>query len=91
MGYLPSLAQRLFDHFQSSGNIEQIWFSFEGIPLKWHYPAGVLYDVFARGALPWKLEVSFQDFPVEKVLPAPNMDTVKQHFMNILKQVLRRG
>ncbi|OAL64509.1 autophagy protein Apg5 [Trichophyton rubrum] len=25
----------------------QGWFSFEGIPLKWHYPVGLLYDLYA--------------------------------------------
>lgn len=23
------------------------WFSFEGVPLKWHYPLGLLYDLYA--------------------------------------------
>ena len=24
------------------------WFSFEGVPLKWHYPIGLLYDLYAE-------------------------------------------
>ena len=28
------------------------WFSFENVPLKWHYPLGLLYDLFS-GASPW--------------------------------------
>ena len=27
------------------------WFSFEGVPLKWHHPIGLLYDLFS-GAVP---------------------------------------
>lgn len=28
------------------------WFSFEGVPLKWHYPLGLLFDLFSGSALP---------------------------------------
>ena len=26
------------------------WFSFEGVPLKWHHPIGLLYDLFSGAA-----------------------------------------
>ena len=26
------------------------WFSFENVPLKWHYPLGLLYDLFSGAA-----------------------------------------
>ena len=29
------------------------WFSFENVPLKWHYPLGLLYDLLS-GAPPWQ-------------------------------------
>ncbi|EEQ34157.1 autophagy protein 5 [Microsporum canis] len=52
LSYLPFLLPRLLDFFKSY-LIEsepvypyQGWFSFEGVPLKWHYPVGLLYDLY---------------------------------------------
>ena len=47
----------LLHHFFGDALIEQDtiphdgWFSFEGVALKWHYPLGLLYDLFS-GATP---------------------------------------
>ncbi|PGH12911.1 autophagy protein 5 [Helicocarpus griseus UAMH5409] len=54
--YLPFLLPKLHVFFRSSLiDIEtqphQGWFSFEGVPLKWHYPLGLLYDLYS-GAEP---------------------------------------
>ena len=35
----------------SSVTPHSAWFSFEGVPLKWHHPIGLLYDLFS-GAIP---------------------------------------
>ncbi|PGH30972.1 autophagy protein 5 [[Emmonsia] crescens] len=52
VSYLPFLLPRLHAFFSSSLiDIEtqphQGWFSFEGVPLKWHYPLGLLYDLYS--------------------------------------------
>ncbi|XHG06473.1 autophagy protein 5 [Aspergillus wentii] len=52
VSYLPSLLPRLRVFFSSSlinpnSNPHDGWFSFEGVPLKWHYPVGLLYDLYA--------------------------------------------
>ncbi|RAL11389.1 autophagy protein 5 [Aspergillus homomorphus CBS 101889] len=52
ISYLPSLLPRLRDFFASSlinptSGPHEGWFSFEGVPLKWHYPIGLLYDLYA--------------------------------------------
>ncbi|KAK5173382.1 Autophagy protein 5 [Saxophila tyrrhenica] len=39
------------------------WFSFEDVPLKWHYPLGLLYDLFS-GADPVTLDGSGEAGPI---------------------------
>ncbi|OJJ89386.1 autophagy protein 5 [Aspergillus glaucus CBS 516.65] len=51
--YLPSLLPRLRTFFAPSlidpnSHVHDGWFSFEGVPLKWHYPIGLLYDLYAE-------------------------------------------
>ncbi|KAI1906056.1 Autophagy protein 5 [Ophidiomyces ophidiicola] len=52
LSYLPFLLPRLLAFFSSSlidPDVESHhgWFSFEGVPLRWHYPVGLLYDLYA--------------------------------------------
>ncbi|MCJ1253077.1 autophagy protein 5 [Lignoscripta atroalba] len=52
LSYLPLLLPRLHTFFHPF-LIDPVipsqdgWFSFEGVPLKWHYPIGLLYDLFS--------------------------------------------
>ena len=70
----------------ASGNISdaEIWLDFEGTPIKWHIPVGVLYDQFCvlnndnnlsemllssySAMLPWNLTVHFSKFPEHEIL-----------------------
>ena len=55
-----------------------IWFEFEGNPLRLHLPIGVLYDQLKLGASennlvesvgpPWRLTVHFSNFPDTEIL-----------------------
>ncbi|KAI4128017.1 MAG: hypothetical protein LQ347_004351 [Umbilicaria vellea] len=52
LSYLPFLLPRLHAFFTASLITPDVspsdaWFSFEGVPLKWHYPVGLLYDLFS--------------------------------------------
>lgn len=52
LSYLPFLLPRLHAFFAASLITPDVspsdgWFSFEGVPLKWHYPIGLLYDLFS--------------------------------------------
>lgn len=52
ISYLPSLLPRLRAFFSPSlinpnSQAHEGWFSIEGVPLKWHLPVGLLYDLYA--------------------------------------------
>ena len=52
LSYLPFLLERLHAFFSAFLIDPAIppsvaWFSFETLPLKWHYPIGLLYDLFS--------------------------------------------
>jgi autophagy-related protein 5 len=52
LSYLPFLLPRLHAFFSSSLIDPTIppydgWFAFESIPLKWHLPIGLLYDLYS--------------------------------------------
>lgn len=52
LSYLPFLLPRLHSFFTSflidpAVTPHEGWFSYEDVPLKWHYPLGLLYDLFS--------------------------------------------
>ncbi|KAL3881408.1 hypothetical protein ACJMK2_027853 [Sinanodonta woodiana] len=79
--------QKHFSQFTDKEKIEEMWLEYEGQPLKWHYPIGVLYDLFASAdALPWNITVHFRNFPVEEILRCPSKDAVESIFMSTVKE-----
>ncbi|KAL8675832.1 MAG: hypothetical protein Q9186_007566 [Xanthomendoza sp. 1 TL-2023] len=55
LSYLPFLLARLHAFFDPSLIDPSLaahggWFSYEDVPLKWHYPLGLLYDLFSGAA-----------------------------------------
>lgn len=87
--YLPLLLPQIRRHFSrwigrlgSCLDQSQPWFSHEedgDVPLKWHYPVGLLYDLArARGSaanLPWSLTLHFSPHPSPSpILPFTDPD-----------------
>eukprot|EP00004_Rigifila_ramosa_P003903 TRINITY_DN14235_c0_g1_i2.p1 TRINITY_DN14235_c0_g1~~TRINITY_DN14235_c0_g1_i2.p1 ORF type:complete len:265 (+),score=47.28 TRINITY_DN14235_c0_g1_i2:119-796(+) len=58
----------------------------DGTALKWHYPIGVLFDLFGEhSALPWRLTARFSRPPPE-LLKCQSIEIVNSYFMNSLKE-----
>ncbi|MCJ1350493.1 MAG: autophagy protein 5 [Icmadophila ericetorum] len=58
LSYLPFILPKLRDFFipfliNPEVTPHEGWFSFEDVPLKWHYPVGLLYDLFS-GSTPYE-------------------------------------
>lgn len=69
---------------------DEMWFSYNGKPLKWHYPIGVLFDTLAYdNSLPWNLTVHFSGFPFDEVLSCKVGSVekvIESHLLNMIKQ-----
>ncbi|KAF9546142.1 autophagy protein 5 [Mortierella hygrophila] len=81
----------------------EMWFDYQGIPLKWHYPIGLLFDIHVLQAtsmkkeaelpLPWRVTVHSQNFPGEKLIKNPTLKSCQDYFMSMIKEAdyLRNG
>lgn len=62
-------------HIQQSDSRQdhEMWLEFNGIPLKWHYPIGVLLDIYSNDVqLPWNIVVHFERFPENVLMHCQN-------------------
>lgn len=88
--YFPIVTEKIERHFAKDvekESIDEIWLEYEGQPLKWHYPVGLLYDLFALEAqLPWNVTVHFRRFPSDELMRCPSRDVVEAHFMSTVKE-----
>jgi len=90
--YLPLVTQGVREHFMISAPVvvDEMWFDYNGTPLRWHIPMGVLFDQMCptggNAELPWSLTVHFQGFPSTQLLRCPNDSTVREHITNTLKE-----
>nr|CAD7258621.1 unnamed protein product [Timema shepardi] len=65
-----------------------MWLDYNGQPLKWHYPIGVLFDMYVTTdlQLPWNITVHFDKFPEDELLHCTSRDAVESHFMACVKE-----
>jgi len=88
--YLPIITEKIERHFMKhieKDLVDEIWMEFEGQPLKWHYPVGLLYDICAyNSSLPWNITVHFQNFPSDELMRCSSREVVESHFMSTVKE-----
>uniref|UniRef100_A0A3B5PVV7 Autophagy protein 5 n=2 Tax=Xiphophorus maculatus TaxID=8083 RepID=A0A3B5PVV7_XIPMA len=90
VSYLPVVTDKVKKHFlkvMRAEDVEEMWFEYEGTPLKWHYPIGVLFDLHASNTvLPWNITVHFKNFPDQDLLHCLSNSIVEAHFMSSIKE-----
>lgn len=91
LSYFPIVTDKVQKHFSTHVREEhqnsEMWLEYDGQPLKWHYPVGLLFDFYgADSSLPWNLTVHFQNFPEEELIHCPSRTAVQSHFMATVKE-----
>eukprot|EP00469_Lotharella_globosa_P015460 CAMPEP_0167828566 /NCGR_PEP_ID=MMETSP0112_2-20121227/11517_1 /TAXON_ID=91324 /ORGANISM="Lotharella globosa, Strain CCCM811" /LENGTH=203 /DNA_ID=CAMNT_0007731847 /DNA_START=1 /DNA_END=612 /DNA_ORIENTATION=+ len=89
VSYLPLVTSRVRDHFINSAPAVRgdMWFDYEGKPLKWNLPIGVLFDLLhCNKSLPVDITVHFTGYPEGEILPCKSLSTVSEHFFHCLKE-----
>ncbi|KAK9819830.1 hypothetical protein WJX72_002878 [[Myrmecia] bisecta] len=89
IGYLPTVASQAFAHFQHllPPGEDTPWFDFQGLPLKWQLPIGVLHDLVAQDPeRPWSVTVHFRSYPGDTLLPWEGQHASRAMFFNSLKE-----
>lgn len=90
VSYLTLVTDKVKKHFHKvirTDDAEEMWFEYEGTPLKWHYPIGVLFDLHASNTvLPWSITVHFKNFPERDLLHCPSHSVIEAHFMSSIKE-----
>ena len=112
ISYLPLLLPRLHSFFANDLIADATtidsgtgYFSYDGVPLKWHYPLGLLYDMYVlavhdtakddakRHALPFKLTLHFSSESHNVTMISPSPVVMHDSFINSVKEAdfLRTG
>jgi autophagy-related protein 5 len=103
--YFPCIIEKIFRYYStfykdnltdSTNNISlnNLWLEYENIPLKWHYPIGVLYDLYTSSLstitstshLPWQIIVHLSKFPENELIRFPDKESIEAHYMSTLKE-----
>ncbi|KAI8343407.1 autophagy protein 5 [Chlamydoabsidia padenii] len=99
--YLPLFTPQLLSNSKRLDSLDanSIWYEYNGEPLKWHYPIGLLYDMAVRlgsttcPELPWRINVHSNNFPDTLILRNPGLETIQDMYMSMIKEAdfLRHG
>ncbi|GAA98958.1 hypothetical protein E5Q_05646 [Mixia osmundae IAM 14324] len=83
---------------------DQIWFECQGVPMRWHWPIGLLYDYHVLTKQPqstpstsqppvFELKLHLSSPPSDKLLISSSVEKCKENYMNMIKEAdyLRHG
>ncbi|CAF2431130.1 unnamed protein product [Rotaria sp. Silwood2] len=105
--YFPCIIEKIFRYYSTyykgnlndqtnNINLNNLWLEYENTPLKWHYPIGVLYDLYTSSLstttttlsshLPWQIIVHLSKFPESELIRFPDIESVESHYMTTLKE-----
>jgi autophagy-related protein 5 len=92
--YFPCIIEKIFRYYSTyfkdnlTDPMNNLWLEYESIPVKWHYPIGVLYDLYTstRSHLPWQIIVHLSKFPENELIRFPDKDSIEAHYMSTLKE-----
>ncbi|KAL3280137.1 hypothetical protein HHI36_017640 [Cryptolaemus montrouzieri] len=91
VSYFPLVIDKVRKHFLryiASDKMDQVmWLEYNGQPLKWHYPIGVLFDLLVKtDDLPWRITAHFEKLPEEHIYDFKTKESVEAYFMSCLKE-----
>ncbi|RZB38628.1 autophagy protein 5, partial [Asbolus verrucosus] len=92
LSYFPLVTDKVRKHFlryvANDKQDREMWLEYDGQPIKWHYPIGVLFDLLITSddQLPWNITVHFDKFPENQIYRFSNKETVESYFMACLKE-----
>ncbi|KAK9238051.1 autophagy protein Apg5-domain-containing protein [Lipomyces kononenkoae] len=111
VSYLPQYFSRIIAYFEpflrdhAASLSPEWWLDFEGVPLRWNWPIGLLYDLLTgldptQGDgpehdwhLPWTLILHHSQYPSDILLRLASDSALKEQWMNRVKEAdfIRRG
>ncbi|GJQ74644.1 putative involved in autophagic vesicle formation [Trypoxylus dichotomus] len=92
LSYFPLVTDKVKKYFlkflSNEKEDQEMWLEYDGQPLKWHFPIGVLFDLFmvSHADLPWNITVHFEKFPTQQVFRFNNKEAIESFFMSCLKE-----
>ncbi|KAK9736625.1 Autophagy protein Apg5 [Popillia japonica] len=92
LSYFPLVTDKVKKYFlkfiSNEKEDQEMWLEYDGQPLKWHFPIGVLFDLFmvAQDELPWNITVHFEKFPAQQIFRFNNKEAMESFFMACLKE-----
>uniref|UniRef100_H2YCV1 Autophagy protein 5 n=1 Tax=Ciona savignyi TaxID=51511 RepID=H2YCV1_CIOSA len=88
--YLTLFTPKIVEHFSRHTDEDkksEVWYEFNGQPLKWQYPCGLLFDLHCESSvLPWVITVHFHNFPTGELIRCSSEKAIESNYLSMLKE-----